>query len=274
SGPPTVPASTAPPRPTATTGIAPVTPAPEAAITSGSQPVDAEITGAPANTELIPDADPPVIDAASSGDVQTAPIEAAGGDAEIAPIEAVPQQPPIAPPPVGAPEPGWPGIGGGGTQHFSSAGYSAIADGGGVSVYAPDGTALGVVGGGIPIWAPWGTSLLVIGPSGLGAVWDATTGGLAPVEPAAARDVPVGWASGSPLVQRVYLDGSGLVELRVVPVDGSGGNPLWSGTADSLFGEGVTAARLSPDGSQISFVSGGQLYIAPVGDPGSAAPAG
>jgi hypothetical protein len=75
------------------------------------------------------------------------------------------------------------------------------------------------------------------------------------------------------LVQRLYFD-SGVVELRVVPVSGAGGYVISSTTADSVFGAGVTSARLSPDGGQISFVSGGQLYIAPVSDPASASPAG
>lgn len=275
SGPPTVPASTAPLPPVAT-----VTPAPEAAITASGQPIGAEITGAPA-ADLEPGAEPdlavatdPAVEQEPAADPEVIDVSTTD-QTEIAPVEAVAEVP-VAPQPLGAPEPAWPGIGGGGTQHVSSAGYSAIADGGGVTVFGPDGTPLGAVGGGVPIWSPWGTSLLVIGPGGQGAVWDAAQGGLLPVEVAstAARDVPAGWSGGSPLVQRVYLDGSGLVELRVVPIDGSGGYPLWSGTADSVFGEGVTSARLSPDGGQLSFISGGQFYVAPVSDPGSAAPGG
>jgi len=205
----------------------------------------------------------------------TGPVETEFEAADAAPVETVPEDVPVVPQIIGAPEPGWPSIGGGGTQFMSNAGYSAIADGGGVSVYAPDGTPIGLIGSGVPVWSPGGTSLLVIGSDGLGAVWDPATGTV-PVErpDAAARDIPVGWYDGSPLVQRVYFDGSGRSELRVVPVTGAAGYVIGSATTDSVFGEGVTSARLSPDGGQISFVSGGTLYIAPVSDPGSAAPAG
>ena len=266
SGPPPVPTSSAPPQ----------TPNP-AADTAIMAPVGAEITGAPASGPLITEAAPAGIDAGAGPVTEGAAADAAGS-VELAPAPTAIGEPvdpaPVVPQVVGAPEPGWPGISGGGTQLLSNAGYSAITDGGGVSVYAPDGTPLGWAGSGVPIWSPAGTSLLVIGPDGLGAVWDASSG-LIPVErpSAGARDIPVGWYDGSPLVQRVYFDGSGLVELRVVPVTGAAGYVIGTATADSLFGEGVTAARLSPDGGQVAFVSGGQLYIAPVSDPASATPA-
>lgn len=280
SGPPPVPTSAAPP----------VTPAPAAGDAPVIAPAGAEITGAPASDPLITEAAPPITDAAAAPPITDSaaapPVTdgAVAGAAEITEITLAPaptaipeavEPAPVAPQVVGAPEPGWPYIGGAGTQLLSNAGYSAIADGGGVSVYDPAGTPLGVVGSGVPIWSPGGTSLLMIGPDGLGAVWDANAG-VIPVErpSAAARDIPVGWYDGSPLVQRVYFDGSGLVELRVVPVSGAAGYPIGTATTDSLFGEGVTAARLSPDGGQVSFYSGGQLYIAPVSDPGSATPAG
>ena len=296
SGPPALPetALAGPVAPVASGGDVPV--------------IGAEITGAPAEAALrqptaMPE-DPatgiqpvsaegeevaiaPAADAALSApvdqDAEVAPVDAAvtGAAAEQPLIAPAPVDLPVAteaPPvvvPIGAPEPAWPGIGGGGTQFQSSAGYSAVVDGAGVTVYGPDNAPIGIIGGGSPIWSPWGTSVLVIGPSGQGAVWDAAAG-LLPVEPAAtaARDIPAGWLGSDPVVQRVYLDGSGVVELRVVPVTGAPGYALGTATTDSVFGEGVTAARLSPDGGQISFVSGGQLYIAPVSGPGSAAPAG
>jgi hypothetical protein len=233
------------------------------------------------NAQAAPPVDDPAATNAISGDpaagdpaAGTDPVDAEFEAAEAPPVETVPEEVPVVPQILGAPEPAWPGIGGGGTQFMSNAGYSAIADGGGVSVYAPDGTPIGSIGSGVPVWSPGGTSVLVIGADGLGAVWDPATGLVSVERPdAAARDIPVGWYGGSPLVQRVYFDGSGRSELRVVPV-GGGGYVVGSATADSVFGEGVTAARLSPDGGQISFVSGGTLYIAPVSDPGSATPAG
>lgn len=267
------------------------------------QPVGAEITGAPVtdersmspvdeppvegdpNPEFAPQGDDPAAsDPAAGTEFETTAIDPAAGDpaeaalVESAPIETEfetePEDIPVVPQVVGVPEPAWPGIGGGGTQFMSNAGYSAISDGGGVSVYGPDGTPIGFIGGGVPVWSPGGTSVLVVGPDGLGAVWDANVG-LVPVErpDASARDIPVGWYDGSPLVHRLYFDGSGRSELRVAPVTGAGGYVLGSATSDSVFGDGVSSARLSPDGGQISFVSGGTLYIAPVSDPGSAAPA-
>ena len=283
SGPPPIPTSSAPPPSSASqAGLAPMTPTVPAGDAAVISPAGAEITGAPASEPLITAAEPaaeaaPPVTESAPLVTDTAPVTTDPAAGAVAPLPTEPplEQATVAPQVVGAPDPGWPGIPGGGTQLQSNAGYSALVDGGGVTVYGPDGTPLGWAGSGSPSWSPGGTSLLVIGGDGLGAVWDANVGGTVAVERPSgpARDIPVGWYGGEPLVQRLYFD-SGVVELRVVPVSGAGGYVISSTTADSVFGAGVTSARLSPDGGQISFVSGGQLYIAPVSDPASASPAG
>jgi hypothetical protein len=236
SGPPPVPTSAPPP-----TSAAPVELTPSTGDPALAGPTGAEITGAPASDSLATGSEPITSESAPPVTDAAAVDPAAGAAVELAPTVPPVEQAPAPTQAIVAPAPGWPSI-----------------------------------DGSVPIWSPDGTRMLVIGADGLGAVWDANAGAQIPVErPAApARDVPVGWYGGEPLVQRVYLDGSGLVELRVVPISGTGGYVLGTATTDSVFGEGVIAASLSPDGSQISFISGGQLYIAPVSDPGSASPGG
>src|SRR5690606_25281315 len=146
SGPPTFP-----PEPTAV----PTTPpqAGQDGMTPASgdpgviQPVGAEITGAPVSeedasamgTDEVPlvegdpgaeIAPPPVEDPATGDPAAVDPAANTGlAETEILPaeeeyVETTPEELPVVPQIVGAPEPGWPGIGGGGTQFMSNAGYS------------------------------------------------------------------------------------------------------------------------------------------------------
>jgi len=171
---------------------------------------------------------------------------------------------------------------------FTSDGTTAAATGAGVSVVVPSGQEVTLPGASAPIWSPRGGVLLVTAtfdgnPSPTAAIWDrdsgsfqALAGSRAGEGDGAYRDLPAGWAGSVAYYQRVYLDGSGRVELRFAEVTGGveTGN-AWSGETGSRFGEGVTAARVSPDGGSIAYAEVGQLYVAPLSDPvGGAVPIG
>jgi hypothetical protein len=79
------------------------------------------------------------------------------------------------------------------------------------------------------------------------------------------RDLPAGWIESTYFYQRVYLDGSGLVELR----RGDGG-VVWSSaeTGVGQFGAEVGAAVVGP-GGLIAYTVGGELWLADRTDPGN-----
>ena len=83
-----------------------------------------------------------------------------------------------------------------------------------------------------------------------------------------------GWVDATAYYQRVYLDGSGRVELRAYEVrQGTDRGVVWSADADEAgpFAAGVSEARIGPTGERIAFLANGQLYVASSGDPGASA---
>jgi len=164
---------------------------------------------------------------------------------------------------------------------FTPDGAVAAVDGAGITVYERGGAPVASIPGGSgPVWSPRGGVLLFAAPDDGGdgriAVWDRASGEWFPPpgsdDEAPHRDLPAGWAGATAYYQRVFLDGSGRAELRAVSVLGEAPpSVVWRGDNGGLFGEAVTAARVSPTGERIAFVSNNQFYVASTVDPAGTA---
>lgn len=161
---------------------------------------------------------------------------------------------------------------------YTPDGAVAVTDYAGVTVYETGGVPVASIPGGVgPVWSPLGRVLLLAVPGEDGesttiAVWDRDSGELFPPagseEPLPHRDLPAGWVEATAYYQRVFLDGSGRVELRAVSVLGEApARAVWEAEAPRLFAQGVTAARVSPDGSRLAYVGDEQLYVSSIADP-------
>ncbi len=163
-------------------------------------------------------------------------------------------------------------------------GAVAREEGAGVTVVDPAGGTFTLPGASAPVWSPLGGVLLVTAtfqgnPYPTIAIVERGSGQLQPLAGSLAgdgpfRDLPAGWVGSTAYYQRVYQDGSGRVELRAYEVTRAGDlGPVWVSDGDDggPFGAGVSAARVSPDGARIAYLSGGQLFVAPLSDPADAA---
>jgi len=81
-------------------------------------------------------------------------------------------------------------------------------------------------------------------------------------------DVVLTWLGDSAIFQRAYPDGR--LELRSASSGGGGGYALWSGFDGGTFNTGIDQARVA--GDWLAYISGGQVFIAPLSDPNSAIP--
>ena len=78
-------------------------------------------------------------------------------------------------------------------------------------------------------------------------------------------DIILGWMGDLAYFQRAYPDGR--LELRAASPSGDG-YAVWSGADGGLFNTGVSDVRIV--GDRIAYLSGGQVFVAPVSDPNNA----
>jgi len=228
---------------------------------------------------------PPPVETPLPEETRTPDEPIAGADeTPIAEETALPEEPVETPEPasggdVVAELPGDASAAAGGSVAVTRDGTLAFEGGAGVVIVdAGSGQVYGLGLGASPIWGPQGASLLVTAVDDATgnqtiAVWDRGSGNISYLGASTDlpfRDQPAGWDGSVFYYQRVYLDDSGVIELRRANVDGSGDEVVWSSQDAGVGAFDANVSRAAIGGRQLAFVNGGQLFVASRNDAGNA----